>query len=66
MDLIRFSAFLNKNGNILLLDIDPRKKQYRYGYFFRYASRELDIVLTKKQMKKLVERLERLEFERID
>lgn len=66
MNKINFCAEPDKNGNFLLLDIDIEKKEYQYGYHFRYANRADDVVLAKRQMTKLIDRLESAGFKRID
>lgn len=65
MKVIHFCTEPDKNGNFLLLDVDVEKKEYQYGYHFRYANRADDVVLAKKQMSKLVDRLESAGFKRI-
>lgn len=65
MKVINFCTEPDKNGNFLLLDIDVEKREYQYGYHFRYANRADDVVLAKKQMTKLVDRLESAGFARI-
>ena len=66
MNKINFCTEPDKNGNFLLLDVDIEKKEYQYGYHFRYANRADDVVLARKQMVKLVDRLESAGFKRID
>lgn len=65
MKVINFCTEPDTNGNFLLLDIDVEKKEYQYGYHFRYANRANDVVLAKKQMAKLVDRLKSANFKRI-
>ena len=64
--ILEFCTEPDKNGNFLLLDVDVEKKEYQYGYHFRYANRADDVVLARKQMNKLVDRLESAGFKRID
>lgn len=66
MSKLQFCTEPDKNGNFLLLDIDVEKKEYQYGYHFRYANRADDVVLAKRQMVKLVNRLESADFKRVD
>ena len=66
MEVINFCTEPDKNGNFLLLDINIEKKEYQYGYHFRYANRADDVVLARKQMSKLVDRLESAGFKRVD
>lgn len=66
MKVIKFCTEPDKNGNFLLLDIDIEKKEYQYGYHFRYANRADDVVLARKQMSKLVDRLVSAGFKRVN
>lgn len=66
MSKLQFCTEPDKNGNFLLLDINVEKKEYHYGYHFRYANRADDIVLAKTQMSKLVGRLESVGFKRVN
>ena len=66
MNKINFCTEPGKNGNFLLLDVDVEKKEYQYGYHFRYANRADDVVLARKQMNKLVDKLESAGFKRIN
>lgn len=66
MSKLQFCTEPDKNGNFLLLDVDAEKKEYQYGYHFRYADRADDVVLAKRQMVKLVDKLESAGFKRID
>lgn len=66
MNKINFCTEPDKNGNFLLLDVDVEKKEYQYGYHFRYANRADDVVLARKQMNKLVDKLESAGFKRIN
>ena len=66
MKIINFCTEPDKNGNFLLLDVDVEKKEYQYGYHFRYANRADDVVLARKQMSKLVDRLVSAGFKRVD
>lgn len=66
MKVINFCTEPDWNGNFILLDIDVEKKEYRYGYHFRYANRADDVVLARKQMAKLVDKLESVGFKRIN
>lgn len=66
MKIINFCTEPDKNGNFLLLDVDVEKKEYQYGYHFRYANRADDVVLAKRQIVKLVDRLESAGFKRVD
>ena len=66
MKVINFCTEPDKNGNFLLLDVDVEKKEYRYGYHFRYANRADDVVLARKQMSKLVDRLVSVGFKRVN
>ena len=66
MSKLQFRTEPDKNGNFLLLDVDVEKKEYQYGYHFRYANRADDVVLAKRQMVKLVDRLESAGFKRVD
>ena len=66
MKVINFCTEPDKNGNFLLLDVDVEKKEYQYVYHFRYANRADDVVLARKQMSKLVDRLVSAGFKRVD
>lgn len=66
MKVINFCTEPDKNGNFLLLDINIEKKEYQYGYHFRYANRADDVVLARKQMSKLVDKLVSAGFKRVD
>lgn len=66
MKVINFCTEPDKNGNFLLLDVDVEKKEYQYGYHFRYANRADDVVLVRKQMSKLVDRLVSAGFKRVN
>ena len=66
MKVINFCTEPDKNGNFLLLDVNVEKKEYQYGYHFRYANRADDVVLARKQMSKLVDRLVSAGFKRVD
>ena len=66
MSKLQFCTEPDKNGNFLLLDVDVEKKECRYGYHFRYTNRADDVVLAKRQMVKLVDRLESAGFKRVD
>ena len=66
MKEINFCTEPDKNGNFLLLDVDVEKKECRYGYHFRYANRADDVVLARKQMSKLVDRLVSVGFKRVN
>lgn len=66
MKVINFCTEPDKNGNFLLLDVNVEKKEYQYGYHFRYANRADDIILARKQMSKLVDRLASVGFKRVD
>lgn len=66
MKVITFCTEPDKNGNFLLLDVDVEKKEYQYGYHFRYANRADDVVLARKQMSKLVDKLVSVGFKRVD
>ena len=66
MEVINFCTEPDKNGNFLLLDINIEKKEYQYGYHFRYANRADDVVLARKQMSKLVDKLVSAGFKRVD
>ena len=66
MSKLQFCTEPDKNGNFLLLYIDVEKKEYQYGYHFRYANRADDVVLARKQMSKLVDRLVSAGFKRVD
>lgn len=66
MKVINFCTEPDKNGNFLLLDVNVEKKEYQYGYHFRYANRADDVVLARKQMSKLVDRLVSAGFKRVN
>lgn len=66
MKVINFCTEPDKNGNFLLLDVNVEKREYQYGYQFRYANRADDVVLARKQMSKLVDRLESASFKRVN
>ena len=66
MKVINFCTEPDKNGNFLLLDVNVEKKEYQYGYHFRYANRADDVVLARKQMSKFVDRLVSAGFKRVD
>lgn len=63
---LEFCTEPDKNGNFLLLDVNVETKEYQYGYHFRYANRADDIVLARKQMSKLVDRLVSAGFKRVN
>ena len=63
-NVLEFCTEPDWNGNFILLDINVEKKEYQYGYHFRYANRADNVVLARKQMSKLVEQLESAGFKR--
>lgn len=54
---IQFCTQPDKNGNFLLLDIFPKIKSFRHGYCYRFANRADNIVLSRKEMRKLIDQL---------
>ena len=54
---IQFCTQPDRNGNFLLLDIFPQIKAFRHGYCYRLANRADNIVLSRKEMRKLVDQL---------
>lgn len=53
--MLYFCSNPDKNGNFLLLDVNLAKKTYKHGYFFRIANRADNVVVGRKEMRKLVE-----------
>ena len=58
---LRFSTKLNANGNSFKLLIDLENKTYQAGYFVFLAS-EIDVSISKKEIKKLIANLEEIGF----
>ena len=54
---IQFCTQPDRNGNFLLLDIFPKIKAFRHGYCYRFANRADNIVLSRKEVGKLVDQL---------
>lgn len=63
---LEFCTEPDKNGNFLLLDIYIEEKKYQYGYHFRFANRADNVVLARKQMRKLVDYLKSMGFAKIE
>lgn len=63
---LEFCTEPDTNGNFFLFDINLLDRRYRMGYCYRYANRADNIVTSKKNLHKLAEILEKLDFKRVD
>lgn len=62
--MLKFSTKADENGNTLQLLVDIEGKTFNYGYFIFYQSSEV-VILSKKEIGKLVSQISRLNFRQI-
>lgn len=62
---LRFCTDINRNGNSTTLLVDVARKQFQYGNFVFIPNRADDIVLSRKELRKLADHLRRLNFKEV-